>query len=805
MNGLTEYVTIPMVCCIPTEVNRLAFLSSKNKRIAKNVAKTGAYTVSEVILLILKIIGTFLLICVTTGVVFACIFAMYIKLNYSSDLGYELEEFSLKQSSVVYYSDPETGAYKELVTLKSDEYRIWIDYEEIPKHVEHAVVAIEDKRFYKHNGVDWYRTSGAFVNMFLRSRDTFGGSTITQQLIKNLTGEDEGTVQRKLQEIFSALELEKKYEKDEIVEWYLNKVYFGNNCYGIAAAANYYFGKEVSELSVAEAASIVGITNNPSLYSPYMSRERNKERQEDILHEMYIQGYIDSEEEYQAAINEELVFMKDYEDEEDTGFYSWYVDALIEDVIADLMEIRNCSYDTANMLLFNGGYQIYSCIDMDIQNDVDQIYENLDEIPNVSGSSQQIQSAIVIIDPYTGDIAALSGGVGEKDGGRLYNRATRAKRPPGSSIKPISAYAPALEYRYITPETRFEDSEDVRLNGTTWMTRNDDWDYDGVVTIREALRKSINTVAAQLVDALSPAVSYNFVKDMAGLSTLDPLDLDYAPMALGQLTYGATVRDMASAYTMFVNSGIRSSGRTYSHICDADGQLIYENEVETVLAISEKTAYWMTDMLQGAATWGTGTEAALDNMPTAGKTGTTTDKKDRWFVGYTPYYVAAVWTGFDMPAPMSAYGNPAAQLWHKVMTLVHEDLEYKRFTVPDDTYLSPIPGVDPEVEYTVRGVTLLGEVLYEEVDDEIAEKEVTVTAQELENYTLVGPAEITITISKDPEENIITFTYVSTLIPDPPVDPDNPLNPDNPDNPNNPDIPGIDDSWLDDILNGFFN
>ena len=243
----------------------MALFSRKNRRIAKDVVKTGAFTISSVVLLILKIIGTLVLILLTTGLVFACISALYLKTNFSQGVDVELEDITLKQSSIVYYTDPATGLDKEIVTLKSDEYRIWVDYEDIPKYVEQAVVSIEDKRFYKHHGVDWYRTAGAFVNMFLRSRNTFGGSTVTQQLIKNETGRDEGTVQRKLQEIFSALEFEKKYNKEEIMEWYLNKVYFGNGCYGIAAAANYYFDKEVSDLTMAEAASIVGITNNPSL------------------------------------------------------------------------------------------------------------------------------------------------------------------------------------------------------------------------------------------------------------------------------------------------------------------------------------------------------------------------------------------------------------------------------------------------------------------------------------------------------------------------------------------------------------
>ncbi len=343
------------------------------------MAKYGARTVGDVVLLILKVLGTLCLIGITTSLILACIFVMYVKTNLSSDLDISLDDFSLNLSSVIYYADSDTGQYQELVTLQSLEHRTWVYYEDIPEDIEHAAVAIEDRRFYKHNGVDWYRTSGAFVNMFLGMRDTFGGSTITQQLIKNITGEDEVTVQRKLLEIFKALEFEKNYSKEEIMEWYLNVVYFGHGRYGIGAAADYYYGKDVSELSLAECAALIGITNNPSLYSPYISLENNKERQVNVLSEMLSQGYI-TQEEYDEAVNEKLVFQRGEDEEVETVVYTWFEDAIIEDVIADIMELKGCSYTIAEQLLFTGGYQIYSTIDMDIQEKVDSIYENLDEI-----------------------------------------------------------------------------------------------------------------------------------------------------------------------------------------------------------------------------------------------------------------------------------------------------------------------------------------------------------------------------------------------------------------------------------------
>jgi len=753
-------------------------LRKSKKDFMTTAAKKSAMGIGGVFSIIFRIIGTLLLIGVTTGLIFACIFAIYLKTNLTDELDMTLEDFTLNLTSVVYYEDSDTGEYKELTALQSSENRTWVSYDNIPLDMEHAVVAIEDKRFYKHNGVDWFRTTHAFFNMFLSMDDTFGGSTLTQQLIKNLTTEDEVTVQRKLLEIFRALELEKNYKKNQIIEWYLNVVYFGHGQYGIGAASNYYFGKDVSELSLAEMCSIVGITNNPSMYSPYINKERNKERQEDILFQMYDQGYIDKET-YDDAVAEKLVFQRGEDEEEETVIYSYFVDAVIEDAISDLMEAKGCTYKVAQRLLFTAGYKIYSTIDVGIQEKVDTIYQDLDQIPKTTGSTQQFQSGIVITDPKTGNIVALSGGVGEKTANRVLNRATYTQRPAGSSFKPIAVYAPAMDLGLITPNTRFEDSEDVTLKGTDWMPKNDDRKYSGVVTVREGLRRSINTVSAQILDELSPQTSFDFLTQKLGMEDSlvyyrDGLsDLNYAPLALGQLTDGVTVREMAAAYDIFTNGGVYTETRTYTKICDADDNVVLDNEPETNVAISETTAYWMTSMLKDAATSGTGYEAKLSNMPTAGKTGTTSDNCDRWFCGFTPYYTAVVWTGYDTPAKIHVTGNPAAQLWKKVMSSVHEDLEYKDFSTPTNTYQAPVPGVDEPTDYTVRGVDENGAELYTDTGSKLAGREVTVVAKNIDGYTLMSEQEVTITVKDDPAKNIITFTYQNDTpaVPETPEDP----------------------------------
>ncbi|MDR2358056.1 MAG: PBP1A family penicillin-binding protein [Oscillospiraceae bacterium] len=715
-----------------------------------------------IIRLAFRVFATALLVAVTTGAIFVCIFVLYVKANLTTGLDVDLEEFTMSLSSVIYAKNPDSGEYEEMTLIKTTEYRIWVDYEDIPENMERALVAIEDKRFYKHHGVDWYRTAGAFANMFLSMKDNFGGSTITQQLIKNMTGENEGTVRRKLTEIFRALEFEKSgNSKERIIEWYLNRVYFGNLQYGIGAAASYYFGKEVSELSLAECASIVGITNNPSMYDPYQNRAANKRRQEIILNTMLEEGYI-SADECARAKREYLVFKRG----EDTTYtpenYTWYDEAVISDVIAALSELKGVDSGTASAMLSRGGYQIYSTIDLGVQACVDQIYQDLEEIPKTSGSEQQLQSAIVIVEPGSGNIVALSGGVGQKEGSRLRSRATVMRRPPGSSIKPLSVYAPAMDGGLITPDTKYDDAAGIELSGTDsgWYPNNDDNDYMGVVDIRTAVVNSRNTISAQVLDDLSPAVSYRFMRDKLGFN-LDARDEDYAPLAVGQLTYGATVREMASAFNMFISEGVRTEARTFTKICDAGGNVIYDNQPKPVAAISGATAYWMTDVLRDAVRYGTGGGASLGNsMPAAGKTGTSEDNKDRWFAGYTPYYTAVVWTGYDQPESiqLTVRMNPAANIWKKVMTLIHEDLPYKDFPVPANTYQPAVPGI-VQIAYTVICMDDTGAILDENKGVAEAGKTLIFTAPEFEGHILSSNAAVTLTVGENPDKNIVVFNY----------------------------------------------
>ena len=679
--------------------------NSKQHNKAEKAVRTATGAVTGTLGLVFKIIITLLLVILTTCLLFVCIFAFYVKTSLVDDLDISLDDYSLSESSTVYDS-----AGNVLTTLSGSENRIWVDYEDIPEDLEHALVAIEDKRFYDHKGVDWYRTVGAVFNMFLGMRDNFGGSTITQQLIKNLTGDNEVTVQRKLVEIFRALEFEKHYDKEEIIEWYLNAVFFGEGCNGIYTAAQTYFGKEPKDLTLAECASIVGIVNLPTYYSPFYSVENNKERQKTVLREMYEQGYI-TYDEYTEAVNEELVFVRSETEVATQEIYSYYVEAVIDDVIADLMEVRGVNYETAERLLYSGGYQIYTCCDSRIQGIVDTYYDTLDNFPNVyNTTSQQLQSAMVIIDPYTGNIVALRGGVGEKNANLILNRATETTRAPGSALKPLSVYTPGLDLGIITQNTLVIDGNPANpgytLEHFSWYPRNAGGIYaNAPVTIRQGLVSSLNTVAVQILDKLGLETSYSYLRDVFGITTLVDADYNPSPLALGELTNGVTVRELAQAYCTLVNDGTFTESRTYTQVLNSNGDVVLDNVIEQRDAVRVNAARNMIDMMVGSATYGTSSGANFYTQEIAGKTGSSGENRDRWFAGMTPYYVGVVWTGHDIPVSEGVnWSNPAVTIWRNIMQQVHEGLEYRSFPDPDsigeDTMIfgdltSPTPSPTP--------------------------------------------------------------------------------------------------------------
>ena len=672
----------------------------KRPRRQRSAAATVAVTIG-------KVVGTLLLIGIITAVILICFAARYIQTVIIPQAHIEAN-FVMDQTSIIYYEDPNTGEYVEHLSLHGDENRILVDYEDIPEDMINATVAIEDRTFREHHGVNWRRTLYGVILMFT-GQDIQGGSTITQQLIKNFTGYDDVTVKRKIQEIFTALDFEKNYSKEQILEWYLNYIYLGDTCSGVATAAGHYFGKDLSELSLAECASIISITNNPTIYGPNSNvrmtnedgevttgRERNKQRQELVLWTMWDQGII-TEEEYQAAVAEELVFTTSVDEKEPDTIYNWYDEQLITDVMNDLMEQYGYSSLVASDMVYSGGLRIYACVDQNVQSIVESVYSDRSNLELTSNSGQEIQSAIVIVDPE-GNIVGLAGALGDKTTNRGWNYASRSRRQPGSSIKPLSVYAPALEAGLITPASVFDDYPVQVLGGSAWPLNNPQT-YRGLVTVADALRVSSNPAAVRVLQMLGFENSFNFMQDNFHIDLEEGLevngeiknDLGSSQLALGGLTNGVRVIDMAAAYSVFPRDGLYIESRTYTQVTriaeDGTEEVILDNtnrEPEAVL--SSETTYYINDMLKDVVTGGngaTGTAAQISGMTVAGKTGSTNSNTDRWFVGYTPYYTAAVWVGYSMPERIYASGNPAVTMWEKVMSQVHEGLENKDFTQPD--------------------------------------------------------------------------------------------------------------------------
>lgn len=661
-----------------------------------NTANTGGgrrrrgSTAGHVAAIFFKVIGTLVLVGIVTGMIMASFAAVYIKNVIMPQTHMEITDYSMNMNltSTIYYTDKSTGRRVESQTLHGEENRVWVPYDQIPENLVNATIAIEDKRFREHNGVDWKRTAYGVFAMFT-GKKIQGGSTITQQLIKNLTEYDDVTVKRKILEIFTALDFDSNYSKDTTMEWYLNYIYLGEGCNGVSTAARNYFGKDLDQLTLAECASLISITNNPSMYNPHRNPENNLERRNLVLSEMKDQGYI-TQEEYDKAVAEPLNTVRSVDEEAPTQVFSWYDEQVITDVINDLVAQKGMSTTAATILVYSGGLEIDSCMDPAIQAIVEEIYSNQENMILPSKSGQNLQSAIVIVDPE-GNIVALAGALGEKERNRVWNYASRSQRQPGSSIKPLSVYAPALEMGLVTPNSVFDDTPVQELNGSAWP-RNSYLSYKGRMNVYDAVRMSSNAVAVRVFQTIGAEGSFQFMEDHFHIGLVESRDgssdLGPAQLALGGLTDGVSPRDMATAYSVFPRNGKYVASRTYTQVRDSNGKVLLDTtEQKPEFVLKESTVWYMNYMLQSVVNGGsgsTGREARFDGMTIAGKTGSTNSNNDRWFVGYTPYYTAAVWCGYDTPERINAgNSNPSAVLWNKVMSRVHEGLEKKEFPKPE--------------------------------------------------------------------------------------------------------------------------
>lgn len=533
----------------------------------------------------------------------------------------------------------------EVLSTLAYENRIVADYKDFPTHFVDAVTSIEDERFFSHKGVDIKRTAGAIFNYLIHGGESsFGGSTITQQLVKNTMEDDDPTWQRKVREWYRALTLEKKLSKEEIFTSYVNKIYMGDGAYGAEVAAQNYFGKSIKDVNIAEAAILAAIIQSPEKYNPYSSEEAKAllmERQKLVLDKMLSLGKI-TQEEYDEAKNFEVAFKKENITDKDS-VQSYFVDAVIEAVVDDLMESQGISYGDAITKIYSAGYTIYSTEDPVVQNAIDEAYSG-DRLFYYNNDGTFMQGASVVIENSTGNVVGLIGGAGEKKGDLVLNRATAVPRQPGSTMKPLGAYGPSFELGVVYPAKGLDDCQLVE-DPTPY--KNYYLYYNGYVTARQAINQSMNLPALRACRAAGVDYAYNFARN-CGLTDLVQDDRNLSSLALGGLTRGATPLDMAAGYSTIANGGVYIEPRLYTKVVDKDGKEVLVNNNEAKRVMKETTAYMLTNCLRTVVTSGTGA-GTIDAgaMPVVGKTGNSNDDIDQWFIGFTPYYTISCWNGYD--------------------------------------------------------------------------------------------------------------------------------------------------------------
>lgn len=645
----------------------------------------------------LTVIGTVLLsliliVVISVSIIAAALTVYVMQFRENTPIDIDLDSLDLAYTTFIYGTDSD-GNEVELASISRAADRIPVSIERIPQHVRDAFVYIEDERFYEHAGVDWKRTFGAFLNeltngMLYGTRQ--GGSTITQQLVKNISGDDDAKWDRKMREIFRASDLERYRSKDEILEAYLNCVGMGGSCSGIQAASLKYFGKDVSELDLAEAACLAAIPKSPETLNPFANKEANRERQLLVLRAMYENAAI-SKQEYENAVNEELQFRDTSQETNSDDIQNWYVDMVIRDVTLDLMELYGVEFEQASDMLYNGGYTIYSPIDIEMQERIEEKYRDYSTFSSTVLSDPP-QSAFICMD-YTGNILAVAGGIGEKAGSNIFNRATMAKRQAGSSFKPLAAYSYSIENDLATWSSIYMDLPieipDENNPGQTrkWPTNysstsaNNVWSGRSYFTF-QALMRSLNTVSARMVEAAGPSKVFEFVMNRFQLSTLTAYDADLSPMSVGALTEGVYLRELVAAYQVFGNGGKYFSPTSYTYVLDPSGETILQHRYTPIQSISEESAYVMNKLLAQVieGSNGTGKAAKLENVPVVGKTGTSQEWRDNLFVGCTPDYVSGLWYGYDDNRTVKTgtyYGT--AQLWKNIFGDIAEEGTKKEF------------------------------------------------------------------------------------------------------------------------------
>lgn len=682
------------------ELNKKGKKGKKNKKVKKHPKLMLAIKIFVILFLLLCVIGA--------GIIAAIFFGLF-----GDDFEITKEELKISASnSKVVDKDGNV-----IADLSGDEKRKIITLDQMATYLPKAYVAIEDERFYDHDGVDFKRTGGAILNTVFGGGSSYGGSTITQQLVKNITKDDEASgiegIMRKVKEWAKAYQVERMISKDQILELYLNILYVGGegNLHGVELGAEYYFNKSAKDLDLAECSFLAGINSSPNYYNPYKlyndndteakRTERIKSKCLTVLSKMKELGYVTNEEEYNAAVAKVeagLPFTKGVGASQASS-YSYHTDALIEQVIAQVMEEKGISREIAKNYVYSSGLTIYSTVDTNIQarvetetRDAKYVKSGKEKNPDGSLKNEHTQAAMAIIDHKTGNVLGVSGGLGEKSGANL-NRATQSVRQPGSSIKPIAVITPALQEKIITAATVYDDVL-TQFDGN-YKPKDDGNHYRNLINIRDIIAYSQNVPEVKIMKELTPSKSIDYLRNY-GVTSLkkaeevkdakDPNAHDeYLSLAVGGANDGISPLEMAAAYAAIANNGEYITPTFYSKVVDANGNVVLTPNQEKRRVISEQNAYIAKSILQEPVKKGTATYCAISGMDVAAKTGTTDGSKDRWLCGFTPYYAAACWYGYDKPEEVvwTATSNPAGTIWDNVMTDIHKGLPSATFTRPE--------------------------------------------------------------------------------------------------------------------------
>ena len=607
---------------------------------------------------------------------------IYAKKNIDFTFDEELFKQAKEEQTVYYYAYDKNGVLNEIYKGAKNTVREWTDFKDIGENLKLGFIAAEDRKFYDHNGVNYKRTLAAIINHIFKVTESFGASTITQQVIKNISGDNENNISRKAKEILRALNLERNHSKDDIFEIYLNIIPMAGNVYGVGAAAEIYFNKEPNELSIAEAATLIGITNAPSRYNPYTNPEACIEKRNRVLYAMLSAGVIDQSQ-YDEAKNTSLQLS---DEKGNFGISSWFIETANEELLCDISEKYNLSKPASRLML--NGARVILTMNPHVQKIMEDYFNDTD---NLSPKFHEgLNYSMAVCDPYTGDLLGIIGNGGKKNAEKLFNYATTPLKP-GSVIKPIALYAPLIDKGDITWSTMLEDAP-IEYVGSDInkapYPRNTPDIYEGQIDVNEALKKSKNTIAIRLYNMLGGKNVFDHLKHEYGFNTLVEnerlsdgrviSDINASPLALGQLSYGVSLRKMTEAYTVFSNGGELCSGRSYMAVYDRDGKSIIDKAVSKKRIYSVETSEIMNQLLSNVVGDGTARQITLkESVDTAGKTGTSGNDRDRLFVGYTPYYTAGIWCGFDKADRQVGQNSPShLKIWDDIMKKIHSELVF---------------------------------------------------------------------------------------------------------------------------------